>query len=100
LETFFKLRGGGPSGHKRHRTGEDVDFRPLRTDAAHLPTNISDPSYGESMTKSLITFIEGFTLDAGVKLGPIFFNDPTIPGVRPCDGHDNHFHVRFSVTCQ
>lgn len=74
--------------HKTHRSGLEVDIRPIRKDGKRLPCCISDHQYDWDATKKLI---EIFLSSHYVKR--ILFNDSSIVGVRYAKGHDNHFHV-------
>lgn len=81
---------GGPRhpDHATHRTGLEVDIRPLRKDGKQLPCTIRDREYDHEATAQLIRL---FLNASGVK--KVLFNDPTITGVWRAAGHDNHFHV-------
>lgn len=80
------------SGHDSHRSGLDVDIRPLRRDGKQLPATRFDREYDRDATAKLI---ELFFCIGRVKL--VFFNDLSIPGVRFLGGHDNHFHVTIKA---
>jgi len=87
-------RGGGPfPPHKSHRTGRDVDFRPLRKDGQNLPCTWRDALYSRDLTGELCKLIRQQHPTA-----LIFFNDPALVKgwfCSPLAGHDNHLHVRF-----
>jgi hypothetical protein len=76
--------------HKTHRTGRNVDLRPLRVDNAHGPTSIGDPTYSREGTRDLVQ-----ALLANSSVQRILFNDTEIQGVRRSPGHDNHLHVEI-----
>lgn len=84
---------GGPKvrGHNSHRRGLEVDIRPLRKDGLHIACNYHEDVYDRIATEKLINIFRSCAP------GPllIFFNDLKIPGVRPLEKHDNHFHVQF-----
>ena len=83
-------RADGPDHphHATHQNGLEVDIRPIRKDGVRDKCWISKSQYDREATAKLIAL---FTADPTVKL--VYFNDPKIPGVRYCRGHDNHFHV-------
>lgn len=74
--------------HDTHLDGLQVDVRPMRKDGLELPVAWADRQYDRDATARLIGLFRTFSL---VKL--IYFNDGSIPFVRPALGHDNHFHV-------
>lgn len=74
--------------HRSHRSGLEVDIRPIRTDGAQLPCSIQDVAYDRIATAKLIRLF----LDTK-SVGPLLFNDASISGVRRAPGHNNHFHV-------
>jgi penicillin-insensitive murein endopeptidase len=80
------------SGHDSHRSGLDVDIRPIRRDGKQLGVTRFDANYDRDATARLI---ELFFCLARVKL--VYFNDISIPGVRSLAGHDNHFHVTIKA---
>jgi len=74
--------------HDGHKTGRDVDIRPIRKDGKEAPVNRLDSQYDRDATAKLIElFFESNIIQV------IFFNDLTIPRVRPLQRHDDHFHV-------
>ncbi len=96
----ISLQWGGNSGHQSHRTGVDVDIRPLRNDGQHLGTNVNADSYNGSLTASLIGTITDFSYRVDVNVALVFFNDSSgIPGTQFAQGHEDHFHVRFDAAC-
>jgi hypothetical protein len=74
--------------HGGHRTGLDVDVRPLRTDGLEQAVTWRDPHYDPEATRRLIDLFRALT---PVKF--IIFNDPRIPFCARADKHDDHFHV-------
>jgi peptidoglycan hydrolase-like protein with peptidoglycan-binding domain len=89
----LSIRGGGPMrGHASHKHGLDVDIRPLRADGRDAPTTIKSPEYSRALTQALVNMIRS---NGVLRVQYIFFNDPSIQGVRRWPGHDNHLHVRF-----
>lgn len=90
-------KGGGPfPPHKSHRTGLDVDVRPIRRDRKNLSVTITDKNCDSKMTKNMA---EHWWHYAPVQL--ILFNDPEIIKVglsRPYPGHTNHLHIRLRPT--
>lgn len=84
---------GGPRhpGHATHRTGLEVDIRPVRADGKHLPCTIRDGEYDREATAQLIRL---FINMSGVR--KVLFNDASITGVWRAAGHDNHFHVSLT----
>lgn len=80
--------GKSYDGHKSHRSGCDVDIRLFRKDSLELAVTRFDPQYDHDATASLITIFLDFSF-----VQAIYFNDATIPRVRPLTRHDDHFHV-------
>lgn len=76
--------------HDTHRSGLEVDIRPIRKDGRRDGCWVQSRDYDRDATANLISL---FLADASVKL--VLFNDRTIRGVRPMSGHDNHFHVKL-----
>lgn len=74
--------------HATHRSGLEVDVRPLRKDGRRLPCAIHDNQYDRVATAKLI---ELFRRNAAVKY--VLFNDLAIPLVTMAKGHYDHFHV-------
>ena len=81
-------QGGVMSGHASHRTGTNIDIRPLRSDKRNAPVTISDPNYSRDLTKALVKIVVAHRNVKGV-----LFNDTQISGVTRYAGHDNHLHV-------
>lgn len=84
---------GGPkmSGHDSHRSGVEVDIRPIRKDGRQVGCTYRDGLYDRTATERLITLFRNCAASPLL----IFFNDVKIPGVKPLAKHDNHFHVQF-----
>ena len=77
-------------GHDSHRSGLEVDVRPIRKEGKNEPCRWGDQQYDFEATKRLITL---FMLSG--RVDKIYFNDLSIPGVWHLGGHDNHFHVEI-----
>jgi murein endopeptidase len=88
----ISLTGGIPyAKHNTHRTGLEVDIRPLRKDGHHDPVFwYQHQLYDHNATAKLIAMFHAYP---GVQT--ILFNDLTIPFVRPFKDHDHHFHVKL-----
>lgn len=82
-------QGGAISPHKTHTSGRHADLRPIRSDGAHAPTSIGDPSYSRDATRQLVE-----ALQAQPSVTQILFNDTDISGVRTWPAHDNHLHIQ------
>lgn len=90
----ISLAGGGEfKPHHSHMDGLQVDVRPLRKDGAHVPVKYFQAGYDKVATTRLIGLFQSHP--AVIK---VYFNDLSIPGVRPLNGHDNHFHVEIRAT--
>ena len=85
------VAGGVDFGHRSHRTGLEVDVRPLRKDGHHTGVTYLSSDYDREGTAQLIALFR--TCAPGMLV--IFFNDTQIPGTRPLIRHDDHFHVQF-----
>ena len=90
----ISLQGGGiMPPHHSHRVGLDVDVRPMRTDGANAPVNITDSAYDRATTTALIAL---WWKKAPVQ--SLFFNDQTVIAAglsQFVNGHHHHFHVRL-----
>lgn len=74
--------------HDGHKRGRDVDIRPLRKDRKSAPVTRWDQQYDRDATAKLIElFFESHIIQV------IYFNDLTIPRVKPASYHDDHFHI-------
>jgi penicillin-insensitive murein endopeptidase len=78
--------------HKTHRSGLEVDIRLLRKDGRKMPCSYREFQYDQVATAKLIKL---FNAVSYVK--QILFNDASIPGVKGCPHHDDHFHVALSL---
>lgn len=74
--------------HSTHRSGLEVDIRPLRKDGKKMNCTIHDAMYDRVATAKLIKL---FLASPNIK--HVLFNDLSIPGVKRAKNHDNHFHV-------
>ena len=79
--------------HKTHRDGLGVDIRPLRKDGKRMGVSYTSSDYDRAATAKLI----GLICETGMAR-KIYFNDASIPHVRPAKTHDNHFHVDVVVS--
>jgi murein endopeptidase len=81
--------GGAYTKHESHKDGLQVDVRAIRRDGAHTGVTIFQrDQYDQKATAKLIAIFR-----AHPSVRTILFNDPDIPGVKPWEGHDNHFHI-------
>lgn len=85
---------GGPKfeGHGTHKSGLEVDVRPLRKDGKKEGVTRFSAEYDRVETAKLIAL---FLALPSVKL--VYFNDKSITGVLPMPSHDDHFHVLIKV---
>ncbi len=88
----ISLAGGIPyPEHKSHRSGLEVDIRPLRKDGKRAHVYCTDKkNYDGEGTAKLI--------DIMWKTGmvkAILFNDTKIPRVRSWPNHNHHLHVQL-----
>jgi hypothetical protein len=74
--------------HQSHRSGRNIDIRPLRKDGAKLGVEFKSKDYNREATRLLVQI-----LLAHSNVKKILFNDLKIEGVREFPGHDNHLHV-------
>lgn len=87
----ISLAGGvANTDHKTHKSGLEVDVRPLRKDGLAMGVKWSDTEYDKAATAKLIDI---FRIYAPVAL--IYFNGPDIPFVTTMAKHDDHFHVKL-----
>lgn len=77
-------------GHSTHKSGLEVDIRPLRKDGAQVAVTWYQSGYDREATAKLIALFRTF---APVAL--VYFNDAKIPYVTSLADHDNHFHVKL-----
>jgi hypothetical protein len=78
--------------HHDHRSGLEVDIRPLRKDGKECPVTRFHQQYDREGTRKLIGLAYGLG-----QVRVIYFNDTKIPHVRTCDGHNDHFHLALSL---
>ncbi|WP_158206824.1 penicillin-insensitive murein endopeptidase [Pseudoduganella flava] len=89
----ISLANGIPyPGHGTHKSGLEVDIRPLRKDGANCAVTRFMAEYDRDGTEKLIGL---FMSLSAVEL--IYFNDLAIPHVRRASNHDDHFHVKLWV---
>lgn len=82
--------------HNSHMNGLQVDIRLLRFDGQQIPVDrFQHDQYDRKSTAKLIAI---FLSHPSVR--QILFNDPEIQGVRPWEGHDDHFHVDIRVAAK
>jgi murein endopeptidase len=74
--------------HRSHRSGMEVDIRPIRKDGKQLPVRFTDSLYDRNATQKLVELI----WKTGM-VKRVFFNDLSIPRVQKMMGHDDHLHV-------
>jgi hypothetical protein len=102
---WYNDRRPDPLGHREHYTGECVDIRLFRDDAARYEAfwNKADDRPGRS--DHYAPMITGQFLHFALKHAPVshvFFNDPDLhvkfQQVTPRRGHDDHLHMCFAAT--
>jgi hypothetical protein len=76
--------------HATHRSGLEVDVRPVRKDGQRLPCSIYDAQYDKAATVKLIDLFRKYA-----QLKVVLFNDLSIPHVLRAKGHHDHFHVQL-----
>lgn len=76
--------------HESHRSGLEVDIRPLRKDGLEQPVRWWESQYDKEGTAQLIDLFR--TLAPVVT---VFFNDPDIVFARRAVRHDDHFHLKL-----
>jgi penicillin-insensitive murein DD-endopeptidase len=84
---------GGPAyaRHQSHRSGLDVDIRPLRKDGKRALVYCTDKKdYDGEGTAKLIDIMWKTSM-----VKAILFNDTKIPRVRSWTNHSHHFHVQL-----
>lgn len=95
--TAGNLRHGGLyPPHFTHRTGLEIDFRPMSKDGKPTWCN-PDGKYAENYDREKT--IEFINLAKVEGVTEIFFNDPKLSniGVTPLEGHSDHLHISFSL---
>lgn len=77
--------------HETHRSGLEVDVRPLRKDGRNDQVFwYQHDLYDHDATAKLVALFHAYP---GVRT--ILFNDTSIPFVKPFKNHDHHFHVHL-----
>lgn len=74
--------------HGGHKSGLDVDVRPLRKDGLEKPVRWSEAEYDKEGTAKLIELFRTFA-----PVVVVYFNGPDIPFVKKLEDHDDHFHL-------
>lgn len=75
--------------HKSHKSGLEVDLRPIRKDKLRLPVKWqSIKDYDRGATQKLIDIMWKTGL-----VKKVFFNDTAIVNANYMAGHDDHIHV-------
>ncbi|MFN8674528.1 MAG: hypothetical protein U0457_20910 [Candidatus Sericytochromatia bacterium] len=95
--TAGNLRHGGLyPPHFTHRTGLEIDFRPMSKDGNPTYCN-PDGSFGSNYDREKTS--EFIKLAKSEGITEIFFNDPKLAnlGVEPLEGHSDHLHISFSI---
>jgi len=82
--------GPKPPDHESHKSGLEVDVRPLRKDGLEEPVCWWDPQYDKESTAKLIELFRTFA-----PVAIVLFNGPDIPFVKKATRHDDHFHVKL-----
>lgn len=82
--------GPKPPDHDSHRSGLEVDVRPLRKDGREEPVAWWDANYDLEGTARLIDLFRTYA-----PVVKIYFNGPEIPFVKRAVRHDDHFHVKL-----
>lgn len=91
----ISLAGGGAfEPHRSHKTGLEVDVRPIRKDGKRTPVYWqSTDQYDQTATAKLIELFRSYP-----GAGKVYFNDPDLRHLtHPLSHHDNHFHVDLKV---
>lgn len=78
--------------HRSHRSGLEVDIRPIRKDGKYLPVRYCESQYDRKATTELVKLM----YQTGM-VKRVFFNDLLIPNVIRMAGHDNHLHIEVLV---
>lgn len=76
--------------HRSHRTGLEVDIRPIRKDGKSAPVRYSEAQYDRDATRKLIEAV----WQTGM-VRRVAFNDISIPRVQRMIGHDDHLHIEI-----
>jgi penicillin-insensitive murein DD-endopeptidase len=87
----ISLAGGPkPPDHDSHRSGLEVDIRPLRTDGREEAVTWRDRQYDKEGTIKLIELLRTYA-----PVEKILFNGPDVPFVLKWHDHDDHLHVKL-----
>lgn len=87
----ISLAGGiNTPDHAGHKSGLNVDIRPLRMDGREEAVTWFDPQYDQDATRKLIDLFRTFA-----PVLSIIFNDPGIPFLFRADKHNDHFHINL-----
>lgn len=78
--------------HVSHRSGLEVDIRPIRKDGLKQSVRWSSKEYDQVATQKLVNLI----WQTGV-VKKIGFNDPKIANATYMNGHDDHLHVEVII---
>lgn len=77
--------------HGGHKTGLNLDVRPLRKDGREEPVTWHQTGiYDQDRTRRLIHFFRVFA-----PVVTVIFNDPGSPYCAKASRHDNHFHLNL-----
>jgi len=76
--------------HRSHKSGLEVDIRPIRKDGKQMPVRYTDSQYDRNATRKLVEFIWQTEM-----VKRVAFNDVSIPRVQRMTGHDDHLHVEI-----
>lgn len=93
IGNISRYYGGQHLPHKSHKTGKQIDIRPIRKDGkTGEGLTYHSPTYSQKLTQEFVNLAKktypGIT---------ILFNGPKIKGVRAFAGHDNHLHLDFTA---
>lgn len=87
----ISLAGGVKTpDHGTHKTGLEVDVRPMRKDGVEDKVFWWDPEYDKAGTAKLIELFRTFA-----PVVEVLFNGPDIPFVKKWPKHDHHFHLKL-----
>lgn len=85
------LYGGRTPDHSTHRTGKDVDIRPIRKDGKYLPVEYTHAEYSRDLSREFLLLVKPYVRG-------VYFNDPVLIKEGLCSysrNHNNHFHLMF-----
>lgn len=87
----ISLAGGVKTpDHATHKTGLEVDIRPMRKDGVEDKVFWWDAEYDKAGTAKLIELFRTFA-----PVIEVLFNGPDIPFVKKWPDHDHHFHLKL-----